>query len=255
MEAFNVKVTNWIENKEAQELFFNLGASWCYGKQINENIPSDRDIVLHNFGSQLFWAHTYETENFKDSEEITLQELRDMVKPKVKEYLFKYNDQYTLVELSKEDAESNPEQYIEVPEGADVYARCNIFGDYKWLPKIIDGDWSVLWQREKESLNDKIATAEVVRQESKNIDTTLAERQSQYGSFTGVANTTGQLMAVIKNSPNGHTMPYTHEEALHMICSKIARIVNGDINHLDSWHDIGGYSKLIEDLIGDNNEI
>ncbi len=85
----------------------------------------------------------------------------------VKEYLFKYNDQYTLVELSKEDAESNPEQYIEVPEGADVYARCNIFGDYKWLPKIIDGDWSVLWQREKESLNDKIATAEVVRQEGK----------------------------------------------------------------------------------------
>ena len=62
-------------------------------------------------------------------------------------------------------------------------------------------------------------------------------------------------MAVIKNSPNGHIMPYAHEEALHMICSKIARIMNGDINHLDSWHDIGGYSKLIEDLIGDGNEI
>lgn len=107
----------------------------------------------------------------------------------------------------------------------------------------------------RESLNDKIATAEVARQESKSIDATLAERQSQYGSFTGVANTTGQLMAVIKNSTNGHTMPYAHEEALHMICSKIARIVNGDINHLDSWHDIGGYSKLIEDLIGDNNEL
>lgn len=105
------------------------------------------------------------------------------------------------------------------------------------------------------TLNDKIATAEVARQESKSIDATLAERQSKYGSFTGVANTTGQLMAIIKNSPNGHTMPYAHEEALHMICSKIARIVNGDINHLDSWHDIGGYSKLIEDLIGDNSEI
>lgn len=182
MKDFNVKVTNWIENKEAQELFFNLGASWCYGKQINENIPSDRDIILHNFGSQLFWAHTYETENFKDSEEITLQELRDMVKPKL-----------------------------------------------------------------KESINDQYAEIEQVRK--KTIDATLAERQSQYGSFTGVANTAGQLMAIIKNSPNGHTMPYAHEEALHMICSKIARIVNGDINHLDSWHDIGGYSKLIEDLI------
>ena len=182
MKDFNVKVTNWIENKEAQELFFNLGASWCYGKQINENIPSDRDIILYNFGSQLFWADTYETENYSESEEITLQELRDMVKPKL-----------------------------------------------------------------KESINDQYAEIEQVRK--KTIDATLAERRSQYGSFTGVANTTGQLMAVIKNSPNGHTMPYAHEEALHMICSKIARIVNGDINHLDSWHDIGGYSKLIEDLI------
>ena len=41
----------------------------------------------------------------------------------MKEYLFKYNDQYTLVELSKEDAESNPEQYIEVPEGAEIYGN------------------------------------------------------------------------------------------------------------------------------------
>ena len=31
--------------------------------------------------------------------------------------------------------------------------------------------------------------------------------------------------------------------------SKMARIVNGDFNHKDSWHDIGGYSKLIEGLL------
>lgn len=166
---------------------------------------------------------------------------------------------------------------IEIPDGADIAFKkqyrdglcffqnvgengadwCSETG--KWISRIhpVD-DWyfkNSAWIREKESINDKIATAEVARQESKNIDATLAERQSQYGSFTSVANTTGKLMAVIKNSPNGHTMPYAHEEALHMICSKIARIVNGDINHLDSWHDIGGYSKLIEDLIGDNNEI
>ena len=144
---------------------------------------------------------------------------------------------------------------IEVPEGANVYARCNIFGDYKWLPKIIDGDWTVLWQRHTQpeelpfmdSLNDQYAEIEQVRQQT--IEATLAERQAQYGSFVGVANTTGQLMAVIKNSKNGSTLPYAHEEALHMICSKIARIMNGDYNHKDSWHDIGGYSKLIEDLL------
>ena len=185
VKDFNVKVTNLIENKEAQELFFKIGASWCYGKQINENIPSDCDIILHNFGSQLFWAHTYETENFKDSEEITLQALRDMVVLK------------------------------------------------------------------RESLNDKIATAEVARQQSKNIDATLAERQSQYGSFEDVAFVTENIMSTLAKvrSNRLHDLPHTHRMALYMIASKMARIVNGDFNHLDSWHDIGGYSKLIEDLI------
>lgn len=99
MKDFNVKVTNLIENKEAQELFFNLGASWCYGKQINENIPSDRDIILHNFGSQLFWAHTYETQNYSESREITLQELRDMV-------VFKHeslNDKIATAEVARQE--------------------------------------------------------------------------------------------------------------------------------------------------------
>jgi hypothetical protein len=36
-----------------------------------------------------------------------------------------------------------------------------------------------------------------------------------------------------------------------MIQHKIARILNGDPNYHDSWHDIGGYSKLVADrLIG-----
>lgn len=100
----------------------------------------------------------------------------------MKEYLFKYNDQYTLVELSKEDAESNPDQYIEVPDGAEILTV--IVGDnvfyksrkpWKWYSEEskkwmecssdvdLDGFENSLWQRE--SLNDKIATAEVARQD------------------------------------------------------------------------------------------
>ena len=81
----------------------------------------------------------------------------------MKEYLFKYNNQYTLVELSKEDAESNPEQYIEVPQGANYAAKGGnriFFSDKNdFIPDL------VVWVRE--SLNDKIATAEVARQEEK----------------------------------------------------------------------------------------
>lgn len=77
---------------------------------------------------------------------------------------------------------------------------------------------------------------------------TLNERQSQYGDFKDVAGMTQELLAVMEQY--GYSdIPNTHKEALHMICSKMARIVNGDHNHLDSWHDIGGYAKLIENNI------
>ena len=43
------------------------------------------------------------------------------------------------------------------------------------------------------------------------------------------------------------------QEALDMIFHKIARILNGDPNYADSWHDIAGYATLIDKEL--NNEI
>lgn len=98
------------------------------------------------------------------------------------------------------------------------------------------------------TLNDQYAEIEQVRQQS--IEATLAERQAQYGCFEDVAFVTENIMAVLsKVRTNGlNDLPHTHRMALYMIASKMARIVNGDFNHKDSWHDIGGYSKLVEDL-------
>lgn len=88
-------------------------------------------------------------------------------------------------------------------------------------------------------------------QASGGVDATLAERQSTYGNFEDVAFVTENIMAVLSEvRPDGlKDLPNAHRMALYMIASKMARIVNGDFNHLDSWHDIGGYSKLIEKLI------
>ena len=99
------------------------------------------------------------------------------------------------------------------------------------------------------SLNDQYAEIEQVRKQT--IEATLAERQAQYGSFEDVAFVTENIMATLsKVRSNGLTdLPHTHRMALYMIASKMARIVNGDFNHKDGWHDIGGYSKLIEDLL------
>ena len=100
-----------------------------------------------------------------------------------------------------------------------------------------------------DSINDQYAEIEQVRQQS--IEATLAERQAQYGCFEGVARTTGKIMEALSEvRVNGlNDLPYPHRMALYMIASKMARIVNGDFNYRDNWHDIGGYSKLIEDLL------
>lgn len=82
------------------------------------------------------------------------------------------------------------------------------------------------------------------------IEATLAERQAQYGDFKDVAATTERLFAELKGGASFVDLSNEQRMAMYMICSKMARIVNGDVNHLDSWHDIGGYSKLIEDSLG-----
>ena len=99
------------------------------------------------------------------------------------------------------------------------------------------------------TLNDQYAEIEQVRKQT--IEATLAERQAQYGCFEDVARTTGKIMEALSEvRTNGlNDLPHPHRMALYMIASKMARIVNGDFNYRDNWHDIGGYSKLVEDLL------
>ena len=38
-------------------------------------------------------------------------------------------------------------------------------------------------------------------------------------------------------------------EALDMIMTKIARVINGDADHVDTWNDIAGYAKLVAERL------
>ena len=84
-----------------------------------------------------------------------------------------------------------------------------------------------------------------------NVADTLKERGARYGSFKGHASITQELKSAIYEhaEANGIVLSSSHCEALEMICHKIGRIVNGDPNYADSWHDIAGYAKLVEDEI------
>lgn len=81
------------------------------------------------------------------------------------------------------------------------------------------------------------------------VDATLAERGQRYGSFVEHARITQNIKAAMMDSPNWEDLPPIMKEALEMVAHKAGRILNGDPNYDDSWHDMGGYTKLVEDYL------
>lgn len=86
------------------------------------------------------------------------------------------------------------------------------------------------------------------------IDATLVERGSRYGSFTDHARVTQNIKRSIEGGPNSNQLSHDQREALEMIAHKIGRIVCGDPNYHDSWHDIVGYAKLVADRLAQCGE-
>lgn len=79
------------------------------------------------------------------------------------------------------------------------------------------------------------------------IDDTLKERGNNYGEFTTQGMYTQRLKELFRDEDGSwESMDDDMKEALDMIASKIARLINGDPYHIDSWHDIQGYARLIE---------
>lgn len=78
-----------------------------------------------------------------------------------------------------------------------------------------------------------------------NIDETLAQRGAKYGAFTEHARITQNIKRAMADSPNWDTIADPQKEALEMVAHKIGRILNGDPNFHDSWHDIVGYVTLV----------
>jgi hypothetical protein len=78
------------------------------------------------------------------------------------------------------------------------------------------------------------------------VDNTLAERGSRYGAFNTHAEITQSLKTLLRSYQGWHRLSDSQAEALEMIAHKIGRIINGDPNYADSWHDIAGYASLVD---------
>lgn len=77
------------------------------------------------------------------------------------------------------------------------------------------------------------------------VDELLAERGEWYGGFDELAEISQKLKVTIGTSGNFNGLATDQQESLEMIAHKIARILNGDPNYVDSWADIAGYAQLI----------
>ena len=83
------------------------------------------------------------------------------------------------------------------------------------------------------------------------VGSVLEERGKRYGKFEDHAVISQQFKAVLGAHSDNNLAP-DQREALSMICHKIARIINGDPDYVDSWVDIAGYAQLVADRLNGN---
>ena len=110
------------------------------------------------------------------------------------------------------------------------------FGDPK------DNEWTGKYDINGIGRDDPLPSSKV----EGTIEKTLKERGSKYGRFDAHAATTQDLKKMMQERAGWARLSYSQREALEMIAHKIGRILNGDPNYADSWHDIAGYATLIE---------
>ena len=78
------------------------------------------------------------------------------------------------------------------------------------------------------------------------IAATLAGRQATHGDFKVQARKEYQLRELMERGHTWSSLTAVQQAALHSIAIKLARILCGDPNHPDHWHDIAGYATLVE---------
>ena len=80
------------------------------------------------------------------------------------------------------------------------------------------------------------------------LDETLTERGSRYGDFADHAVIAQRLQDVMRERGWDKLSPM-QRQALTVIADKIGRILNGDPDYRDNWHDIQGYARLVEERL------
>jgi len=81
------------------------------------------------------------------------------------------------------------------------------------------------------------------------IQKTLKERQKTHGDFATHALISQSIKCQMFNAHGYGALDAMQREALDMIAHKIARVLNGNPDVHDHWHDIAGYATLVGDRL------
>jgi len=76
--------------------------------------------------------------------------------------------------------------------------------------------------------------------------TVLNEREHTHGNFQVTAACAQRLKWTLHNFTVESKLSAVQQEALDMICTKLARIMSGDSKCIDHWKDIAGYATLAQ---------
>ena len=140
------------------------------------------------------------------------------------------------------------EEFDEFVAVADAYGKKETEQDIVTLEKNI----AILRQEEQDAgyykdreMSMREATTGI-KFMTKDITETLGQREKRYGEYVHVAATAQELKEILRRGHSWGIMEAYMQESLDLIANKLARIVNGCPFYDDSWHDVGGYAKLVE---------
>ena len=78
-----------------------------------------------------------------------------------------------------------------------------------------------------------------------NVSETLDDREKDYGSYVRLSALLEAIIEAYRRSDNYWKLEPYQRVSLYMDAMKTARILNGDFNKIDSWHDKAGYAQLV----------
>lgn len=104
-------------------------------------------------------------------------------------------------------------------------------------------------------LRDANAALNSVRykQDGRDVKATLKSRGKIHGDYEAQSGITNKIKSIMRNANRWGALRPAQQEALDMIASKMSRILEGDPNHSDHWHDIAGYATLVERSLPDTD--